>query len=63
MNPPTKPTKPTDTRLRVYRGGSWWNETTTYVRSGVSSVDTPTNRINDIGFRCALRGCERKVKP
>ena len=55
MNPPTKPA---DTRLRVYRGGSWWNETPTYVRSGVSSVDTPTVRLLDFGFRCALRGRE-----
>ena len=61
MNPTTKPTP--DNRLRVYRGGSWWNETPTYVRSGVSSVDTPTVRLFDFGFRCALRGCERKVKP
>jgi formylglycine-generating enzyme required for sulfatase activity len=56
MNPPTKPS---DTR--VYRGGSWGNYVPSWVRAASRFTYVPADRINNIGFRCALRGREPRT--
>ena len=38
---------------RVHRGGTWNNTTATNVRAAYRNDNTPTNRNNNIGFRCA----------
>jgi formylglycine-generating enzyme required for sulfatase activity len=59
MNPPT--TKPTDTPLRAYRGGSWYNNVPSWVRAASRFTYEPAYRYSDIGFRCALRAREPRV--
>lgn len=51
MNPPSKPTSD-----RVVRGGSRYNPTAIYVRAASRFAYTPTNRKDNFGFRCVLRG-------
>jgi formylglycine-generating enzyme required for sulfatase activity len=58
MNPPTKPT---DTRYRVFRGGCWYNFVPSRVRAESRDTDGPAFRNNNVGFRCALRGREPRV--
>ena len=48
MNPPT------DTRYRVYRGGSWDISEPSWVRAASRSALVPAYRSSDFGFRCAL---------
>ena len=55
--------KPADNRLRVFRGGGWYNRVPSWVRAASRSACGPARRSGDIGFRCARGGCERKVKP
>ena len=60
------PLKPTDDLRRVYRGGSWNYSTATFVRAAFRLVNSPTFRINNVGFRCAQRGARMtlvKVTP
>ncbi len=59
MNPPT--TKPTDTLRRVFRGGCWYNNVPSWVRAASRGSNVPAIRLNNIGFRCALRGREPRV--
>ena len=54
-------TKTTDDRYRVCRGGSRNNTSATFVRAACRSDDTPTYRINNIGFRTAQCGCRQSV--
>ena len=58
MSPPTQPT---DTRPRVYRGGSWDITTATIVRAAFRDDITPLLRNNDFGFRTAQSGCRQPV--
>ena len=51
---------PSDKRLRVYRGGSGNSTTATIVRAAIRFVPSPSNRIDDIGFRTVQSGCRRK---
>ena len=51
---------PTDTFRRVYRGGSWIDTSATFVRAACRFVPSPSNRIDDIGFRTVQSGCRRK---
>ncbi len=37
----------------MYRGGSWNNTTANNVRAAYRNNNNPTNRNNNIGFRCA----------
>ena len=60
MNPPTKPA---DNRYRVFRGGGWSLNVPSWVRAASRLSHEPAHRYNDLGFRCARVGCERKVKP
>ena len=53
----------TYTLLRVLRGGSWYIINPSRVRVAIRDRDEPTSRSNDLGFRCARGGSERKVKP
>jgi formylglycine-generating enzyme required for sulfatase activity len=55
MNPTTKPT---DTRLRVYRGGSWYGHAPSWVRAASRDTLGPAYRNINLGFRCALRARE-----
>ena len=43
-----------DTRYRVNRGGSWSNDGPSWMRAASRGPDVPANRLNAIGFRCAL---------
>lgn len=52
------PTKPTDTRLRILRGGCWYNYGPSRVRAAYRNANVPALRNFHIGFRCALRGRE-----
>jgi len=52
------PTKPTDNRLRVNRGGCWFFNEPWWVRAASRVTVVPAGRNDDIGFRCALRGRE-----
>lgn len=57
-----KPTpKPTDTRLRVIRGGSWYSGVPSLERAASRSSNEPAYRSFVIGFRCALRGKEPRT--
>jgi len=38
---------------RVLRGGSWNNNTPTNVRAANRNRNLPSNRNNNVGFRCA----------
>jgi formylglycine-generating enzyme required for sulfatase activity len=51
MNPPTKPT---DTRFRVNRGGSWFNDAPSWVRAASRDTDVPAFRDSLLGFRTSL---------
>ena len=55
------PTKPTDTRYLVVRGGSWFNYGPSWVRAASRNSSEPARRDDNIGFRCALRGREPRV--
>lgn len=55
-------TQPTDTFLRVYRGGSWNFTSAALVRAAFRFGDTPLYRVIDIGFRCSQRGCRQVLK-
>jgi formylglycine-generating enzyme required for sulfatase activity len=57
---PTKP--PTDNRLRIVLGGSWYNSTATFVRAAIHNVRTPSVRIDLIGFRLTQSGCRQPLK-
>ena len=59
MNPTT--TKPTDTLLRVLRGGCWKFSGPSWVRAASRNALVPAYRGVSIGFRCALRGREPRV--
>ena len=52
---------PTDTRLRVFRGGGWDGHVPSWVRAASRSTYVPASRIDILGFRCALRGREPRV--
>ena len=54
--------KPTDTFRRVVRGGAWLGTTATFVRAAFRSVNAPTGRVSNIGFRCAQRGVRQPLK-
>ena len=57
-----KPTiKPSDTRYRDDRGGSWYHSEPLWVRAASRNSFGPANRDNSLGFRCALRGREPRV--
>ena len=58
MNPPTKPS---DTRYRVIRGGGWGSRVPSWVRAASRIADGPAYRDSDLGFRCALRGREPRT--
>jgi len=51
-SPDRNPTGPSRGQYRVARGGSW-SDGPDYVRSAYRLRDTPPNRNDDIGFRCA----------
>ncbi len=59
MNPTSDTTS--DTRYRVYRGGSWNCNVPAWVRTASGDSCEPASRINLLGFRCALRGREPRV--
>ena len=54
----TRPKKPIDNLPRVFRGGSRYLSSATNVRAAYRNDNTPTGRLLNIGFRCALRGRE-----
>ena len=56
------PKPPTDNFPRVYRGGSWSDSSATFVRAAWRVVSTPTDRSDDVGFRCAQRGVRQPLK-
>ena len=56
---PLKP--PADNLPRVFRGGAWDSYDDAWVRSAFRSRFAPADRSDDIGFRCALRGCRLPV--
>lgn len=51
-------TNPTDTRLRVSRGGGWDSLDPSRVRAAFRYGDAVSSRYSLLGFRCALRGRE-----
>ena len=53
----------TDTLYRVYRGGCWYDNAPSWVRAASRFTFGPAYRDNNLGFRCARGGSERKVKP
>ena len=55
------PIQPTDTFRRVFRGGSWYYSSTTFVRAAYRGGNTRSDRHSDIGFRCAQRGCRQQI--
>ena len=57
---PTKP--PTDNRLRIVLGGSWYNSYAPIVRAAVRIDLAPTLRDDVIGFRTAQSGCRQPLK-
>ena len=59
MNPTSDTTS--DTRYRVYRGGSWNCNVPAWVRTASRGAFGPANRHDGLGFRCALRGREPRV--
>ena len=61
MTPPTKQPKP-DTTRRVFRGGSWYSTTASFVRAAYCNDITPLYRYGIIGFRCAQRGARQPLK-
>jgi hypothetical protein len=54
-------TKPSDTRLRVLRGGGWYHGVPLWVRAASRNANEPAARIDYLGFRCALRGREPRT--
>ena len=58
MNPTPKPS---DTRYRVNRGGSWHSYVPSWVRAASRGALEPAYRDYNLGFRCALRGREPRV--
>jgi formylglycine-generating enzyme required for sulfatase activity len=52
MRSPENPRGPKDGKEKVLRGGSWYLNPR-YARVSNRDRDEPTNRSNDIGFRCA----------
>ena len=57
---PIKP--PTDNRLRVARGGGWYNLDAAWFRAAYRYGGTPTGRSDDLGFRCAQRSHQQILK-
>ena len=58
----TSPSKPTDNRLRVFRGGSWGSTSASVVRAAFRYGGvTPTYRNPNVGFRTAQTGCRQQV--
>ena len=55
------PLKPTDPRLRVFRGGAWVYTSAAVVRAAYRYDITPSIRANNVGVRCAQRGCRQPV--
>ena len=54
-------TQPTDKRRRVYRGGSWYYTSASIVRATYRLDKTPLLRSDNLGFRCAQRGCRQQI--
>lgn len=57
-----KPTKPTDNRLRVLRGGGWLSVDAAGARAARRDRRTPAIRNYGPGFRCVQRGCQQILK-
>ena len=55
-------TPPTDNRPRVFRGGSWYSTSATYMRATYRLDKTPLLRSDNIGFRTAQCGCRQPLK-
>lgn len=53
--------RPEDNDVRVYRGGSTYNDELRWVRAASLDTSEPVDRFSDLGFRCALRGREPRV--
>ncbi|MCX6602483.1 MAG: hypothetical protein NTV52_02685 [Acidobacteria bacterium] len=64
MTPPTKlPTKlPTDNLYLVVRGGAWDDCFAAWVRAAARNAGAPAFRYDNLGFRCAQRGCIQPLK-
>lgn len=48
-------------RYRVFRGGARREKNASYVRAAYRYGDSPTLRVDYIGFRCAQRGCRQQI--
>ena len=57
-----KPTKPTDTRYRVRRGGWWHSHDASGVLAAFDYWDAPAGRYNSLGFRLTQSGCRLPLK-
>ena len=57
----TPPTKATDNIHRVFRGGSWFYSSATFVRAAFRFFVTPMGRSSFLGFRCAQSGARQPV--
>ena len=53
ISPRKNPQGPSSGEKKVLRGGSWAEEAPTYLRSALRLMDTPTEGIAHLGFRCA----------
>jgi formylglycine-generating enzyme required for sulfatase activity len=53
-SPASNPTGPESGSERVLRGGSWGDETGDYLRSSYRWYYDPSQRLNVLGFRCAM---------
>jgi len=51
-SPAKNPSGPLSGKFKALRGGSW-NYTPSNLRSAYRNHRNPSNRLNDIGFRCA----------
>ena len=53
-------TNPTDTLLRVLRGGGWYSFGPSWLRAASRNTYVPASRFSFLGFRCARGGSEKR---